>query len=63
MDITDRETQQVEKVFIEELHNFLRFDRCYWNDPIVTDLVETFKVSHQIGDRGLAGRVGKCVKS
>jgi fructose-1,6-bisphosphatase len=54
--MTDRETKQVEKVFIEELHGVLRVDRCYWNDKIVTDLVETFKVRYQIGNIGLVWR-------
>ena len=44
LDITARETQQVEKLFIEELRNFLRFDKCYWHDQIVTDLFENFEV-------------------
>jgi hypothetical protein len=57
LDITDKETQQVEEVFIEELHNFLRFDRYYWNGQTVTDLVENFKVRYQIGNIGLAGRI------
>ena len=43
LDITDRETQLVEKVSVEELHDFLRFDRCYWNDQIVTDLFKNLR--------------------
>jgi len=49
---------RLKRYYLRSFITFYAFDRCYWNDQIVTDLVATFKVRDQIGNIGPAGRIG-----
>ena len=48
----------MKRYLLRSFITFYPFDRCYWNDQIVTDLAATFKVRDQIGNIGLDERIG-----